>query len=222
MDVALKNQEDYSIMETKNCKICRRLGEKLFLKGERCMSAKCAMVKRPFPPGQKAKKRRGSLSEYGKELKEKQKMKRWYGLSESQMEKYVNEVAEKRAKIENVADALIQKIESRLDNIIFRLGWAKSRAQAAKLVSHGHFMVNGRKADIPSYEIKIGDIISIRPGSRKKEPLKDLDALMKNYKLPGWLNFDKDKGEGKFVKKPIAADIQLPVEIATLFEHYSR
>jgi small subunit ribosomal protein S4 len=209
-------------METKNCKICRRLGEKLFLKGERCMSAKCAMVKRPFPPGQKAKKRRGSLSEYGKELKEKQKMKKWYGLSESQMERYIKEVEKRRAKIENVADALIEKIESRLDNTIFRLGLAKSRAQAAKLVSHGHFMVNGRKVDIPSYEIKIGDIISIRPGSRKKEPLKDLDALMKNYKLPPWLNFDKDKGEGKFIKKPIAADIQLPVEIATLFEHYSR
>jgi len=222
MDVVLKNQEDYSIMETKNCKICRRLGEKLFLKGERCMSAKCAMVKRPFPPGQKAKKRRGSLSEYGKELKEKQKMKKWYGLSESQMERYIKEVEKRRAKIENVADALIEKIESRLDNTIFRLGLAKSRAQAAKLVSHGHFMVNGRKVDIPSYEIKIGDIISIRPGSRKKEPLKDLDALMKNYKLPPWLNFDKDKGEGKFIKKPIAADIQLPVEIATLFEHYSR
>jgi small subunit ribosomal protein S4 len=209
-------------METKNCKICRRLGEKLFLKGERCMSAKCAMVKRPFPPGQKAKKRRGSLSEYGKELKEKQKMKKWYGLSESQMVKYIKDVEKRRAKIENVADALIEKIESRLDNTIFRLGLAKSRAQAAKLVSHGHFMVNGRKVDIPSYEIKIGDIISIRPGSRKKEPLKDLDALMKNYKLPSWLNFDKDKGEGKFIKKPIAADVQLPVEIATLFEHYSR
>ncbi|MDD3292891.1 MAG: 30S ribosomal protein S4 [Candidatus Pacebacteria bacterium] len=209
-------------METKNCKICRRLGEKLFLKGERCMSAKCAMVKRPFPPGQKAKKRRGSLSEYGKELKEKQKMKKWYGLSESQMERYVKEVEKRRAKIENVADALIEKIESRLDNTIFRLGLAKSRAQASKLVSHGHFMVNGRKVDIPSYEMKIGDVISIRPGSKKKEPLKDLDALMKNYKLPSWLNFDKDKGEGKFVKKPIAADVQLPVEIATLFEHYSR
>lgn len=222
MDVVLKNQEDYSIMETKNCKICRRLGEKLFLKGERCMSAKCAMVKRPFPPGQKAKKRRGSLSEYGKELKEKQKMKKWYGLSESQMERYVKEVEKRRAKIENVADALIEKIESRLDNTIFRLGLAKSRAQASKLVSHGHFMVNGRKVDIPSYEMKIGDVISIRPGSKKKEPLKDLDALMKNYKLPSWLNFDKDKGEGKFVKKPIAADVQLPVEIATLFEHYSR
>lgn len=186
------------------------------------MSAKCAMVKRPFPPGQKAKKRRGSLSEYGKELKEKQKMKKWYGLSESQMVKYIKDVEKRRAKIENVADALIEKIESRLDNTIFRLGLAKSRAQAAKLVSHGHFMVNGRKVDIPSYEIKIGDIISIRPGSRKKEPLKDLDALMKNYKLPSWLNFDKDKGEGKFIKKPIAADVQLPVEIATLFEHYSR
>lgn len=221
MVVVLKNQEDCN-METKNCKICRRLGEKLFLKGERCMSAKCAMIKRPFPPGQKPKKRRGAFSEYGKELREKQKMKRWYNLSERQMEKYVNDVAEKRAKTENVADALIEKIESRLDNVVFRLGLAKSRAQASKLVSHGHFMVNGRKVDIPSYEVKTGDIISIRPGSKKKEPLKDLDALMKNYKLPKWLEFNKETGEGKFVKKPGSADVQLPVEIATLFEHYSR
>jgi small subunit ribosomal protein S4 len=209
-------------METTNCKTCRRLGEKLFLKGERCMSAKCSMVKRPFAPGQKPKKRRGGVSEYGKELREKQKMKKWYNLSESQMKRYVFEIGEKRAKIENVADALVQKIESRLDNMIFRLGWAKSRAQASKLVSHGHFMVNGKKVDIPSYDIKVGDTISLRPGSRKKEPLKDLDGLMKNYKLPSWLNFDKDKGEGKLVKKPTAVDIQLPVEIATLFEHYSR
>ncbi|HNP79374.1 MAG TPA: 30S ribosomal protein S4 [Candidatus Pacearchaeota archaeon] len=209
-------------METKNCKICRRLGEKLFLKGERCMSAKCAMIKRAYPPGQKAKKRRGALSEYGKELREKQKMKKWYNLSESQMKKYVNDVAEKRSKIDNVADALVGRIESRLDNIVFRLGFAKSRAQASKLVSHGHFMVNGRKVDIPSYEIKIGDVISIRPGSKKKEPLKDLETLTKNYKLPKWLDFNKELGEGKFVKKPIAEDVQLPVEIATLFEHYSR
>lgn len=186
------------------------------------MSAKCSMVRRAFPPGQKPKKRRGGVSEYGKELREKQKMKKWYNLSESQMKKYVFEIGEKRAKIENVADALVQKIESRLDNIVFRLGWAKSRAQASKLVSHGHFMVNGIKVDIPSYETKIGDVISVRPGSKKKEPLKDLDALMKNYKLPQWLSFDKDKGEGKFAKKPTAVDIQLPVEIATLFEHYSR
>jgi len=198
------------------------LGEKLFLKGERCMSAKCAMVKRPFPPGQKPKKRRGSFSEYGKELREKQKMKKWYNLSESQIKKYVLGVAEKRGKVEDVADALIQKMESRLDNIIFRLGWAKSRAQASKLVSHGHFMVNNKKVDIPSYDVKAGDVISLRPGSRKKEPLKDLSAIMKNYKLPEWLAFDKEKGEGKVVRKPVAAEVQLPVEIATLFEYYSR
>ncbi len=186
------------------------------------MSAKCAMVKRAFPPGQKPKKRRGAFSEYGKELREKQKMKKWYNLSESQLKKYVQEVAERRGKVESVADALIQKMESRLDNIIFRLGWAKSRAQAAKLVSHGHFTINGRKVDIPSYEVKTGDVISLRPGSRKKEPLKDLNAAMKNYKLPEWLVFDKDKGEGRVAKKPTSAEVQLPVEIATLFEYYSR
>jgi small subunit ribosomal protein S4 len=186
------------------------------------MSAKCAIVRRPFAPGQKAKKRRSALSEFGKEIREKQRMKNWYGLSESQFKKYVKEVSENRGKSENVADELVQKIESRLDNVIFRLGWAKSRAHANQLVSHGHFMVNGKRADIPSYSISVGAVISIRPGSRGKDTLKDLVEKMKKYPLPTWLSFDAAKVEGKVIKKPVTGDIQLPSEIATIFEHYSR
>lgn len=204
------------------CKICRRTGEKLFLKGEKCSSAKCAMVKRPFAPGQKAKKRKSALTEYGKEVREKQKMKKLYGVTEAQFKRYVKEVSENRGKIENVSDELIQKIETRLDNIIFRLGWARSRAHATQLVSHGHFAINNRKVDIPSYTVHVNDVISIRPGSVGKDTLKDLAEKMKKYSLPTWLEFDKEKIQGKIIKKPLFSDIQLPAEIASVFEHYSR
>jgi small subunit ribosomal protein S4 len=204
------------------CKICRRTGEKLFLKGEKCTSAKCAMIERPFAPGQKAKKRKSGLTEYGKEAREKQKMKKYYGVTEAQFKRYVTEVAENRGRIENVADELVQKLESRLDNIVFRLGWAKSRAEATQMVSHGHFIVNGRKVDIPSYTIHLNDVIGIRPGSRNISAFKNLNERMKKYSLPDWLSYDKEKMEGKMVKKPLASDIQLPAEIASVFEHYSR
>lgn len=209
-------------MTNAKCKICRRLGEKLFLKGEKCMTAKCAMVKRPFAPGQKAKKRRSNLTEYGREMREKQKAKKWYNISELQFKKYVFEVMENRGKGVDVVSNLIQKLESRLDNIVFRFGWAKSRSQARLLVSHGHFLVNGKRVDVPSYRTKANDIISIRPGSKGKENLKDLAAAMKKYSLPKWLSFDENKLEGKIIRLPAAEDIQVPAEISSIFEHYSR
>lgn len=210
-------------MKQAKCKICRRLGDKLFLKGEKCMSAKCAMVKRPFPPGQKAKKRRSNLTEFGREMREKQKVKRWYNISESQFEKYVFEVMENRGSgTADVASQLVSKLESRLDNIIFRLGWAKSRGQARLLVTHGHFIVNGKKVDIPSYRTSAGDAITIREGSKGKEALKNLGETMKKYSLPKWLSFDGAKIEGKVMRLPTPEDVQLPSEISTIFEHYSR
>jgi len=180
------------------------------------------MIKRPFAPGQKAKKRKSALTEYGKEVREKQKMKKLYGVTESQFKRYVKEVSENRGKTENVADELIKKIESRLDNIIFRLGWAKSRAHASQLVSHGHFLINGRQVDIPSYAVHVNDVIGIKSGSMSKESLKDINERMKKISLPAWLSFDKEKIQGKVIKKPILGDIQLPAEIAVIFEHYSR
>ncbi|MDD5098322.1 MAG: 30S ribosomal protein S4 [Candidatus Pacebacteria bacterium] len=204
------------------CKICRRLGEKLFLKGEKCMTAKCAMIKRPFAPGQKAKKRRGALTEFGREMREKQKVKKWYNVSESQFKHYVLEVMENRTKGLDVVSSLIGKLESRLDNIVFRMGWAKSRGQARLLVTHGHFLVNGKKVDIPSYRTKVGDVISIRTGSKGKENLKDISATMKKYSLPKWLSFDENSIEGKIIRLPAMEDIQLPSEVSSIFEHYSR
>jgi small subunit ribosomal protein S4 len=209
-------------MKQAKCKICRRLGEKVFLKGEKCMSAKCAMVRRPFAPGQKAKKRRSALTEFGREMREKQKVKKWYGVSESQFKQYVVEVMENRGQGVDVSSELVAKLESRLDNIVFRLGWAKSRGQARLLVTHGHFTVNGRKVDIPSYRIKIGDVVSIRVHSKTKEGLKDIPETMKKYPLPKWLSYAIDKNEGKVVRYPTPDEVQLPSEISTIFEHYSR
>lgn len=204
------------------CKICRRLGDKLFLKGERCMSAKCSMIDRPFAPGQRAKKRRSSLSEYGKELAAKQKMKRWYQLSESQLKRYVKEIYKDRAKVDNVANALVAKLEMRLDNIVFRLGWARSRSHAIQLVGHGHFLLNGRKIDIPSAHLKVGDIVSVREGSKNKDTLKDILENAKKSTVPNWIIFDAQKIEGKIVKVPVFEDVQLPSDVTTVFEHYSR
>ncbi len=209
-------------MKQPKCKICRRLGEKVFLKGEKCMSAKCAMVKRAFAPGQKAKKRRSALTEFGREMREKQKVKKWYGISESQFKGYVLEVMANRGQGVDVSASLVARLESRLDNVVFRLGWSKSRGQARLLVTHGHFTVNGRKVDIPSYKVNIGDIVSIRAHSRNKEALKDLPEIMKKYPLPKWLTYDIDKLEGKVVRYPTPEEVQLPSEISTIFEHYSR
>ena len=209
-------------MKQAKCKICRRLGDKLFLKGEKCLGSKCAMIKRPFAPGQKAKKRRGNLTEFGREMREKQKVKKWYNISESQFKAYVYEVMENRGSESDVGTQLISKLESRLDNIIFRMGWAKSRGQARLLVTHGHFLVNARKVDIPSYRISVGDTISIREGSKSKEALKGVPEAMKKYSLPKWLSFDGSKIEGKVMRYPTPEDVQLPSEVSTIFEHYSR
>ena len=150
-------------MENSKCKICRRLGVKLFLKGEKCLSPKCPMVKKPYPPGQKRKRRPIPLSEYGKELREKQKLKNWYNLGERQFKNYVKKVLDMRQKVEDPATLLIKNLETRLDNVIFRLGFATSRPQAKQLVSQALVLVNRKSIDTPSYQVKKGDIISIKP-----------------------------------------------------------
>lgn len=204
------------------CKICRRLGVKLFLKGERCLSPKCAMVKRPYPPGQKGKRRPSPPSEYGKELKEKQKLKNWYNLEENQFKNYVKETLEKRGKVGDVETELIKKLESRLDNVIFRLGFAKSHSQARQLISHGYFLVNDKKINIPSYQLKKGDKITIRPQKIKKKIFQDLLSSLKKYETPSWLQLDKEKLEGKVVGEPSIQDAVPPAEISAILEYYSR
>lgn len=186
------------------------------------MSQKCPFLRRPYAPGNKSKKRSSAFSEFAKELKEKQKIKNWYYLNESQFEKYVKEVLKGGSKSENVAKDLIVKLESRLDNAIFRLGFASSRAQARQLVTHGHFKVNGRKTDIPSRTLKIKDKISVREESKKKSVFKEIEAVLKNHKEPSWLKFDKKKLEAEVASHPQLEEVELPGELSTVFEYYSR
>ena len=203
------------------------MGTKLFLKGERCFSPKCSMVKKPYPPGIKAKRRR-KMSEYNRELREKQKLKSWYNLQEGQFRNYVKEVLKKRGATSKEGEAvhaptlLIQKLESRLDNMVFRMGFADSRSQARQIVSHGHILVNGKKVDIPSYRVKIDDKIQIDPKAAKKEIFKNIEPSLKKKDLPSWVSVDIKKLEGKVENLPSLEDISPPVEISMIFEFYSR
>ena len=209
-------------MKKLKCKICRKAGAKLFLKGERCFSQKCLVLKKPFLPGKSQNKRTKPLSEYGKELKEKQKLKNSYNLSEAQFRKYVVGILKKQAKVENPAEALIQKLENRLDNVAFRLGFASSRVQARQFVSHKHFFVNGKSLNIPSHELKIGDKINIRLESQKRGAFKNLSSSLKGHIVPSWLELNKEKLEGKIVGKPTLEEVNPSAELSIIFEFYSR
>ncbi len=235
MDVVLKNQEECSFRKKiflyissmtnpikSKCKICRRTNEKLFLKGDRCFSQKCAMVKRPYAPGQKRKRRGSPPSEYAKQLKEKQKLRNWYHLGERQFRNYVKKVLLKQGKVKNLSDLLIQSLEFRLDNVIFRLGFAPSRAGARQLVSHGYFLINGKTIDIPSHKLRIGDTIAMKPQKKKKGILKEMTVLIKKNKVPGWLEFNVQQLEGKVVGAPTLEEVAPPVEIPIIFEFYSK
>ncbi|MFH1657575.1 MAG: 30S ribosomal protein S4 [bacterium] len=205
------------------CKICRRCGSKLSLKGERCLTQKCAMIRKPYHPGEKSKKGRGrNMSDYGKELIEKQKLKNWYNLSERQFENYTNAILEQKSTSENPVLLLIQKLESRFDNVIFRLGWAPSRPKARQLISHRHFTINGRRVNIASYMLKINDEISVCAISRKKKVFETLSRDLKSYEAPSWIKLDKDKLEGKIIAKPSLEEATPPAEVSTVFEYYSR
>lgn len=209
-------------MKDSKCKICRRLGTKLFLKGDRCFSAKCAMVRKPYSPGPQKKKKSSPLSEYGKELREKQKLKEFYNLREAQFKKYVKEVLSYQAKGEDIGNLLIKKLECRLDNVIFRLGFAVSRAQARELVSHKHFLVNGKIVNIPSYQVKKGDVIAVKPQSLNKAIFQNLSQKLKKQKIPSWLSLNLPKLEAKVINEPSLAEVSPPVEISAIFEFYSK
>ena len=209
------------------CKICRRQGVKLFLRGERCFSPKCAMVKRPYAPGLKGKRRKRAPSEYAKGLREKQNLKKWYGLGERQFKKYVKEILEKTrkarsGKAEDATVLLIRRLESRLDNVIFRLGIVSSRSFARQLVSHGYFKINNRPVDVPSFQVKKGDVIKVKPGKQKKKVFQNLAQALKKQRLPDWLVFDAQAFEAKVVNNPFLEPTNLPAEISVIFEFYSR
>ncbi len=206
-------------MADATCKICRRAGEKLFLKGEKCFTAACVFNKRPHAPGKLAteRKHRSVVSEYGKQLREKQKVRNIYGLSEHQFQTYVKDVV---GRAKNPSEALLEKLESRLDNVVYRLGLAVSRPLARQMVVHGHIVVNGRHVNVPSYMTKTGDVVTIREGSRTSALFKDLEEKMKNHHAPSWVSFDPKKGEGKVVSKPKAGDTLF--NLGSVLEFYSR
>lgn len=186
------------------------------------MSPKCPVIRRPYPPGQKKKRRHTPLSEFGKELSEKQKLKNWYNLGERQFGNYVREILERRGRVSDAAVSLIQKLETRLDNVIFRLGFAASHAQARQMVSHRHFTVNGRVVNIPSYRLEKGDKIGVNFSSKKKKIFENLSAALKKYKAQGWLKLDAEKLEGEVVGLPTLEDTNPVAEISSIFEYYSR
>jgi small subunit ribosomal protein S4 len=190
---------------------------KLFLKGERCYTEKCAIEKRNFPPGQHGKTRKQKIQGYGVQLREKQKVKRIYGVLEDQFRRYF-EAADRTRGI--TGETLLQLLERRFDNVIYRLGLATSRAQARQLVRHGHFQVNGRKVDIPSYSLRSGDVVTIRPTSQKAPTILHAIEEVKGRGIPAWLSFDG--AAGKVVSLPTREQINLPVQEQLIVELYSK
>jgi small subunit ribosomal protein S4 len=199
------------------CRLCRREGMKLFLKGERCYTEKCAIEKRNFPPGQHGKTRKAKLAGYGVQLREKQKVKRIYGVLEDQFRRYF-ESADRTRGI--TGETLLQLLERRFDNVIYRLGLATSRAQARQLVRHGHFLVNGKKVDIPSYSLRAGDIVTVKSASEKNPTIVHAMEEVKGRGIPAWLTFDG--GAGKVMSLPTREQINLPVQEQLIVELYSK
>ncbi len=200
------------------CRMCRREGTKLFLKGEKCFSQKCALAKRPTPPGQHGQARQRKMSEYGSQLREKQKARRAYGMLETQFHHtYENALKMKGVSGEN----LLQLLERRLDNVVYRAGLAASRAQARQLVNHGHFLVNGVKVDIPSYSVKQGDVITVQSSSRD-------DSLFKAVRegsariLPKWLTCNYDGLTATVSSLPERSDVDFALQENMIIEYYSR
>lgn len=201
------------------CRLCRREGQKLHLKGDRCYTGKCAIDRRPAQvPGQHGKGRK-KLSEYALQLREKQKTRRYYGVLESQFEKYF-EMANAKAGI--TGENLLRILESRFDNVVYRLGLAMSRAEARQLVTHNHFTINGKKVNIPSYLVKAGDVITLKEKSRSSEKFKAVIEANSSRIPPKWLDFDRNTFEAKVMNLPDREDIDLPVEEHLIVELYSK
>ncbi len=212
----LKSEEFKTMFDTSEKKE-RSLGTKLFLKAHRCNSPKCALERREIKPGAHGASRRGAKSEYGQQLNEKQKIRFSYGLRESQIRK-IFETASKKAGI--TGNVIIQLLERRLDNVVFRLGLAPSRSVARQLIGHGHIMVNGKKVTIPSFSVKTGEKITIRPQSKDYAMFKDLSENLLKYVAPLWLNLNPEKLEGKIISLP--ADTDFPFDINMVVDFYSK
>ena len=200
------------------CRICRREGQKLFLKGSRCYTDKCSVSRRNYAPGQHGQKK-AKLSEYGTQLREKQKTKSFYGVGERQFRKYFEMASNKKGI---TGENLLQILESRLDNVVYRLGYGSSRPQARQLVNHGHFEVNGKKVDIASYLVKPGDVIKVRENKKDSKIMKENVEVLASRPVPEWLEKDIDNLSGKVVRLATRADVDLPVEEHLIVELYSK
>lgn len=209
-------------MMDKKCRICRRAGEKLFLKGDKCFTPKCVFNKKPYPPGRtdSERKHRSIVTEYGKQLREKQKVKNTYGIMERQFSNYV--VAALGQKQTNPAQGLYESLEARLDNAVFRSGLASSRALARQMVSHGHITINGRKVTIPSYRVRQGDTVSVREGSRRAKLFSEIQTKMEKHKAPSWLSVEPDKFGGTISGNPGSDKGELSFNLGSVIEFYSR
>ena len=202
-----------------SCRLCRREGEKLFLKGDRCNTSKCAIVKRKYSPGVHGVKQAPRLSEYGQQLRAKQKAKRIYGVMERQ---FVNYYKKALQMSEDSELALMRLLDMRFDNVVFRLGYAMSRAQARQMVSHGHFYVNNKRMDIPSYQVRIGDEISVVPKSKDMPLFRDLAKRLEHQHYPSWLMLDASELKGKVLSMPTHEDLAGTIQAKQIVEFYSR
>jgi small subunit ribosomal protein S4 len=201
------------------CRLCRREGIKLFLKGQRCLTDKCAIEKRNFQPGQHGKARRPKLVGYGLQLREKQKVRRLYGIMEDQFRGYF----EKAARMKGITgENLLGMLERRLDNVVYRMGLATSRAEARQLVRHGHILVNGRKVNIPSYQVNPGHEISVRESSRKSPFILRALDLAGSRGVPPWLTFDREAFKGNIASLPKREDVNFPIQEQMIVELYSK
>ena len=202
------------------CRLCRREGVKLYLKGERCFTDKCAFERRPYPPGQR-KERVSKKTDYGIRLREKQKLKRIYGMTEKQFKRFFEE-ADRRKGV--TGDNFLVLLERRLDNVVYRLGFASSRSQARQLVAHGHIAVNGRKVDIPSYLVRPGDVVEVREKSRDIPFIKESMEIAQRRGIPNWLELDADNFKGTVKSYPDPEELreQVPVNLQYVVEFYSR
>jgi small subunit ribosomal protein S4 len=200
------------------CRLCRRQGIKLFLKGERCFTPKCAVERRPTPPGDHAQRRR-KVSEYGEHLKEKQKVRNIYGVLERQFRKHFEDAKRQPGA---TGENLLRVLESRLDNVVYRLGFADSRNQARQLVTHGHFQVNGRRTDIASARLRQGDVVSVSPRAKKTEYFKIIGETLAKKSIPRWLELDAAELSGRVLSLPNREDIEANVNEQLIVEFYSR
>lgn len=200
------------------CRLCRRERNKLYLKGERCYTDRCAVVRHGYPPGEHGQARQ-KFSEYGLQLREKQKAKRIYGVMERQFRRYFKE-ADRRKGV--TGEVLLQLLESRLDNVVYRLGLARSRPEARQLINHGHFQVNGRKVDIPSYLIRPGDVIAVRESRKKLPVFKQIAEASDRQGTVDWLSVDLEKLEGRVIRLPGREEIDVPLAEHLIVELYSR